>query len=876
MDMKSYRVHGSILEQLSVTSEEFSKSPAIYSEGGDVLSHLELYELVLRLGARLRELGVSKGDRVAICMSNGFDMSKAVLAVSSFADAVPINPDYTEAELVDYYRTVGASCVIVESGFSDLNSVRAANSLGIPDFRFREIERDSQRVVDRPACPDLEPSDIALTLLTSGSTGLPKIVPLTNRNICQSVYEINQSLDLSDSDLCLCMWQQFHIGGLVDLLLAPLYRGGAVMVCRRFDASQFFSLMDRWNPTWFQAVPAVYKNILVEADRRKTSKPFSSLRFLRSVAAKLDIETRNRLEKFFGVVVVQTYGMTEASPLITSTSLCGSDPIDSLGKSMGTEIAIFNDHQKSTAPGVSGAIAIRGENVFAGYENDQDANKDSFVGDWFLTGDLGWLDEEGRLFLSGRSKDLVNRGGEKINPSEVEIALCKIEEIEEAAVFPIQHFSLGEDIAASVVLRKGSHINESEVKGMLKESLSHFKIPSLITVVDKMPLNAVGKIDKLALREMAERDREKLRNSNGAPKNELEQRISKILADELGLEDVSADVQLVHLGGDSLSALRIFLAIEEEFGLRLPNELVSEDVTVERIGEAVEACQGKVTPIQKLARSGSLFISDYQLRGIEAVMGMTRIPRSIRSNVICVTNDDGINKPLVWITNSPNPELLRFSDHLDKEQPLYGLFSGGKFFGYGDEAGQTPLADFYAGELRKVFPDGGFVLGGNCRGARLAIEIARRLMDTDSRPDAICSMEFSSPHLEELGLPTLLLCAKWSVHKEYRFFKWQKNEWPKYFSVRPQVVWVEGSHTGLFREDTIASLANSLHIFLSGGEVPGSFGSLRGRAILLVHRIPLGFKVAKRIYDWTSKRKLGPISTNPIGSMSKSRRENLP
>ncbi|MBT8037085.1 MAG: AMP-binding protein [Verrucomicrobiae bacterium] len=865
------QVHPTILEQLSASSDLFSNEPAIYSEGGQVLSHTEVYDLVMRLGARLRAIGISRGDRVAICMSNGFGMSKAVLAVSAFADAVPMNPDYTEAEMMDYFRTVGASCVIVESGFSDLSSVRAANRLGIPDYRFRELEQSSKRLNIHTDLDPSGPTDTALTLLTSGSTGLPKIVPLSHLNICRSVYEINQSLDLSASDLCLCMWQQFHIGGLVDLLLAPLYRGGAVMVCQRFDAGQFFSLMDQWKPTWFQAVPAVFKDILIEAKRRNITKPFPSLRLLRSVAAKLDTEARRKLEEVFGVVVVQTYGMTEASPLVTSTSLCGSDPVDSLGKSMGTEIAVFADLERATSPRVTGAIAIRGENVFKGYENDPEANRVSFVDDWFLTGDLGWLDEEGRLYLTGRSKDLVNRGGEKINSHEVEIALLRLEEIEEAAVFPILHPSLGEDIATAIVLKKGTEFDETEAKETLKRSLSPFKIPSLIKVVDSMPLNAVGKVDKINLREITEKEREERKKSTGALKNDAEQRISKIWAGELGSSEVPSDVPLVHLGGDSLSALRIFLAIEEEFGLRLPNNLVSEDVTVERIGALIETCREDAAPIPKLERDGPQFISDYQLRGIEAVVGMTGIPRSDKSNVVCVTNSSGSKTPLVWLTNSPNPELLRFSDHLNKEQPLYGLYSGGKLFGYGDEASQPPLADFYAQELRSVFPDGGFVLGGNCRGARLAIEIATRLMNTKSQPLAICSMEFASHKLEELGLPTLLLCAKWSGHKAYRFLGWQENAWREHFPDRPQVVWIEGSHAGIFRDDTISSLASSLEVFLAGGEVPGSIRSFPGKVILLIHRVPFGFKIARRIYNWTSQKKLGPILTNPISSKPKNR-----
>jgi acyl-CoA synthetase (AMP-forming)/AMP-acid ligase II len=271
--------------------------------------------------------------------------------------------------------------------------------------------------------PSPAPDDVALVLLTSGSTGRAKSVPLTHRNVCASARDVAASMSLGSSDRCLAMWEQYHVGGLVDLLLAPLVSGGVVICTPGFRTDEALRLLAEARPTWFQVVPTTLGDLVAQVRRDGRGRPGGSLRLLRSVAAALPPRLMAEAEETFSVPVLQTFGMTEAGPLITST-LPPPAPRKpgSVGRSCGCEIRIVDSGWVALPPGQTGQVAIRGPNVFSGYEDDAAANAAQFRDGWFLTGDLGRLDPEGDLFLVGRLKQLINRGGEKVNPQEVDDA----------------------------------------------------------------------------------------------------------------------------------------------------------------------------------------------------------------------------------------------------------------------------------------------------------------------------------------------------------------------------------------------------------------------------------------------------------------------
>jgi oxalate---CoA ligase len=349
------------------------------------------------------------------------------------------------------------------------------------------------------------PGDVALILLTSGSTGRSKKAPLTHRNICVSVADICRTLELTPADRCLCMWEQFHVGGLVDLLLVPLGSGGAVICAGGFNPALFYDLLGKKQPTWFQGVPTTLYELSAFAQRYEVDPRAAPFRFIRSVASSLSPQLMQEIEEMFGVPVVQTFGMTEAGPLITTNSLPPRKRLPgSVGVSCGPLIRIVSPEGVDLPVGEIGEIVIQGDNVIAGYEDAPEANARSFRNGWFHTGDTGYLDAEGFLFLTGRLKEMINRGGEKITPQEIDDVLLAHPGIAQAASFSIKHHTLGEDVGVAVVLRPGHAVSEADVRGFVLQHLAAFKVPKMVMFLDKMPRDPIGKINRMSLAALAE------------------------------------------------------------------------------------------------------------------------------------------------------------------------------------------------------------------------------------------------------------------------------------------------------------------------------------------------------------------------------------
>lgn len=552
------------------------------------LTHGDLRRIVCGMARRLRDRGVRPrldAGRVAIVLPNGPDLSVTMLAAAVAGVAIPFNPTYQKDEFEAYF-TQTRTAVLVVTDDDRGAAVAVATRLGIPVLRLgRDLVAglDEEDAGDSP-CP--APEDVALILLTSGSTGRGKLVPLTHRNLCTAAGDVARSVGLGPSDRVLSMWEQFHIGGVVDLLLAPLLAGGTVISAGGFDAARFFACLSGSEPTWFQGVPTTLRELCHHARSRSIDLSGSSLRFLRSVAAALPEEWRRELEERFGVPVVQTFGMTEASPLITSTRLPPSPrKPGSVGASCGPDVRIMDDLGRALPAGATGQIAVQGANVFGGYEGDDEANAAAFRNGWFYTGDLGHLDADGDLFLTGRVKELINRGGEKVTPREVDDALLAHPDVEEAAAFAIPHPTLGEDVAAAVVLRAGASIDEAALRGHAASRLAAFKVPRRILVFDALPRCPVGKVRR---RELAERFLQASRASDvAAPTNGLEAALAELWAEELDLQRIGIDDDFGLSGGDSLSSVRIVLAAERLIGRKIPDRLVERFRTVRSMAAAL-------------------------------------------------------------------------------------------------------------------------------------------------------------------------------------------------------------------------------------------------------------------------------------------------
>ncbi|HEY9704138.1 MAG TPA: acyl--CoA ligase, partial [Allocoleopsis sp.] len=457
----------------------------------------------------LRAKGINRQDRVAVVLPNGIEMAVMFLAVTSVAICAPLNPAYRQQEFDFYLSDINAKAVIIQSGKSQ-EAKLAAESLGIPIIELiPSLEKtaeifnligDNQAI----ASPETEtnPEDIALILHTSGTTSRPKIVPLTHFNLCNSAINIRETLQLKSSDRCLNIMPLFHIHGLIGCLLSSLSAGGSIVCTRGFYAPEFMSWLTEFQPTWYSAVPTMHQSILSRIEFDQKSMISSSLRLIRSSSAPLAPQIMTTLETTFNVPVIEAYGMTEAAHQMASNPLPPQiRKPGSVGMAAGPQVGIMDETGNLLAANTVGEVVIKGFNVTSGYENNQIANQEAFNQGWFRTGDLGYLDNDNYLFLQGRIKEIINRGGEKISPREIDEVLLKHPAIAQVVTFAAPHTLLGEDVAVAVVLKHDYTATEMEIKEFVAQKLADFKVPRVVLFLDEIPKGPTGKLQRIGLAE---------------------------------------------------------------------------------------------------------------------------------------------------------------------------------------------------------------------------------------------------------------------------------------------------------------------------------------------------------------------------------------
>jgi acyl-CoA synthetase (AMP-forming)/AMP-acid ligase II len=485
-----------------------AEASAIGAPGRKALSYAGLRALTERTIAGINDLGAGRGDAVAIVLPNGPEMAAAFVAIGAGAVTAPLNPAYTADEFEFYLDDLDAKLLVVQAG-DDTPAVAAAGKLGIPVARLEAdpgapageftLSGDKAKASNGgPATAE----DVALVLHTSGTTARPKIVPLTHANVCASASHIAESLALTTADHCLNVMPLFHIHGLIAALLSSLYAGASITCTPGFNALKFFGWLDEIKPSWYTAVPTMHQAILGRAGRNEASVAAAKLRFIRSSSASLPPQVMTELEATFGAPVIEAYGMTEAAHQMASNPLPPRErKAGSVGVAAGPEIAVMGpDNALLPASGI-GEIVIRGPNVTAGYQNNPDANAKSFTNGWFRTGDQGVMDDEGYLRITGRLKEIINRGGEKISPREVDEVLMDHPAVAQAVTFAIPHDKLGEDVAAAIVFKDGASATEAEVRSFAREQLADMKVPRTIVFLDEIPKGATGKLQRIGLAE---------------------------------------------------------------------------------------------------------------------------------------------------------------------------------------------------------------------------------------------------------------------------------------------------------------------------------------------------------------------------------------
>lgn len=480
------------------------EADAILAPDRPPLSYAGLLAQSHRVGATLRTAGIQPRHRVAIVLPNGAAMAAAFPCIAPWCAVAPLNPALKSAEFGSHLEGLNAAAVIVApESPTAVRQVAASRGLRVVELNEGEAAGTFTLNVSAAATLPATPAGadaVALLLHTSGTTSRPKLVPLTQANLCASARNIAATLRLGRADVCLNVMPLFHIHGLMAPVLATLASGGSVFCAPGFDALRFFGWLAAANPTWYSAVPTMHQAILARAQRNRERIEAARLRFIRSSSAALPPTVMAALEATFDAPVIEAYAMTEAAHQVCSNPLPPAPrKAGFVGPAAGPEVAVFDAGGTPLPTGAEGEIVIRGANVMAGYLDNLAATAQAFHGDWFRTGDQGFMDADGYVRVTGRLKELVNRGGEKIAPLEVDEALLDHRAVAQACAFAVPHPRLGEDIAAAVVLKDGETVDEKALRTFAAHRLADFKVPRRIVFVSELPKGPTGKVQRVGM-----------------------------------------------------------------------------------------------------------------------------------------------------------------------------------------------------------------------------------------------------------------------------------------------------------------------------------------------------------------------------------------
>jgi acyl-CoA synthetase (AMP-forming)/AMP-acid ligase II/acyl carrier protein len=589
-----------IHDLLEAHAKQAPNAVAIAAPGRISLSYSRLHSHVIDTVSRLNELGLGRNDRIALVLPNGPEMAVTFLAVAAGATAAPLNPAYRHHDFDFYISALHPKAIIVSSR-TDLPVLGVARARGIPVIELsfvREQECGLFTLRGEPQiCPThtgfAQPDDVALVLHTSGTTSRPKIVPLSHTNLCASARNIQAVLELSHSDRCLNVMPLFHIHGLVGATLSSLAAGASLVCAPGFSVPEFFAWIDAFQPTWYTAVPTIHQAILAYAALHRCGMR-SRLRFIRSCSASLPPSVMLGLQEVFQVPVIESYGMTEASHQITSNPLPPRQrKPGSVGVQAGPEVAIVDEEGQVLPPGETGEVAIRGTNVTYGYANDPIAHQGAYTAGWFRTGDLGFFDVDGYLFIVGRLKEIINRGGEKVSPREVDEALLEHPAVAQAVAFPVPHPTLGEDVAAAVILREHMIATEKDIREFVAARLVHFKVPRRVMIVEEIPQGPTGKVQRIGLGEKLgcpAADSAMPSTNSGFPAHRtyVQEVLAGIWAQVLRLEQVGLHDDFFQAGGDSLSATQVISRLRQTLHVEVPITALFDSSTVAALALTVE------------------------------------------------------------------------------------------------------------------------------------------------------------------------------------------------------------------------------------------------------------------------------------------------
>lgn len=602
-----------ICQRLQHHALDTPEAIAILAEGSrPALTYKKLVASLDEIIAQLNSWGIGRNDRVAVALPNGAEMAIAFLGVTACATCAPLNPNYRVAEYDFYLADLEAKALIVQDGFAE-PAVEVAKQRNIPIIKLSPLLEQAaglftlsgEAISDAVHSGVAQLADTALILHTSGTTSRPKMVPLLGQNLAISATNVSRALALTAGDRCLNVMPLFHIHGLVGALLSSMSAGASIICSTGFDATKFFDWIQDLKPTWYSAVPTMHQSILARAAQHPEIMAAANIRLVRSSSAPLPPQVMQALETTFSAPVIEAYGMTEAAHQMTCNPLPPqARKSGSVGIAAGPKVAIMNEAGDLLTSGEVGEVVIMGSNVTAGYYNNSDANQKAFTNDWFRTGDLGYLDADGYLFLQGRIKEIINRGGEKISPREVDEVLLDHPAIAQVVTFAAPHTLLGEDVAAAVVLEKDATVTEQALQEFAAQRLADFKVPRVVLFLDEIPKGPTGKRQRIGLAKklgLEASDPEAERPTYVAPRTPVEIDLTQIWQEVLGFEAIGLDDNFFQLGGDSILATQIINRIRDALQVELSFLVFFQQPTIRNMAIAIVAAQAQSVDTDEMA-----------------------------------------------------------------------------------------------------------------------------------------------------------------------------------------------------------------------------------------------------------------------------------
>ena len=686
----------------------------LLAPGGNSVECQELWRESEAIARTLKEAGARRGSVAAIAMTDSAELIAALFGATAAAACAPLNPSLAAAEFDVQFSRLGVQVLLTDS--LDSCSAAVARSRGIPvvEYRWGRFQVEGQPATGRRLVND----DVVLVLQTSATTGEPKVAPISVSNLHAMVQNSTRSLQLTARDRFLSLMPLFHLQGLIAAVM-QIACGGVVIPTKGFDARKFLSWLDECRPTWYTAVPALHRTIATLLREQKATAP-PGLRFVRSIGAALPADLLAEVEETLRVPVIEGYGLTETGAVTTSPLPPLPRKPGSAGISNFTEFTIFDETGIPAPAGVEGEICVRGASVIREYIGDAEANRRAFVNGWFRTGDLGRVDSDGYLFVTGRIKEIINRGGEKIHPQEIDSVLAAHSGVAEAAAFGMPHASLGEDVGAAVVLRPGAAVTEAELREFAATRLAAFKIPRRIFIGAAIPKGATGKARRHLLPQH-------VRPSMAEPSSPTERTVAGVWSRILKSPEIGIDDDFFMAGGDSLAVTVMMIEVERETGGQVAPEEFFAKPTIRAMARLVDDLALRTNRVLTFRHRGAGTPFFCLAGATEDCLGLRYLAESLGEG------------RAFHVLRDPRPPASR------------GVYT------------VEEVAALLLPSLRAVQPQGPYLLGGHCYGGIVAFEMARRLAEAGEATPLVVLMNVPTP-----GFPRI---AAEILHRRKRYWR---------------------------------------------------------------------------------------------------------